>query len=78
MFSQQYCLWDLFREMGEPIGSDGSTEGDGERVIAKVRLRNYARTYAWWTAKGPLTLTILKVRDPRLVGLNDFADRGVT
>ncbi|KAG9009106.1 suppressor of glycerol defect [Tulasnella sp. JGI-2019a] len=62
MFSQQYCLWDLFREMGEPMsGEDNATgdDDDADRVPA-LRVRNYARTYAWWVAKGSLTLTILK------------------
>ncbi|KAG8872492.1 suppressor of glycerol defect [Tulasnella sp. 331] len=62
MFAQQYCLWDLFREMGEPMsGEDGAggDDDDAEKVPA-LRIRNYARTYAWWVAKGALAMTILK------------------
>lgn len=65
MFSQQYCLWDLFREMGEPMsGEDGTggDDGDDAEKVPALRVRNYARTYAWWVAKGALALTILKVR----------------
>ncbi|KAG9021794.1 suppressor of glycerol defect, partial [Tulasnella sp. UAMH 9824] len=63
-FSLQYCLWDLFREFGEPIGRSGS-DGDGpggedEKSVSKTKLRNLARAYAWWVAKGAMALDAFK------------------
>ncbi|KAG8932577.1 suppressor of glycerol defect [Tulasnella sp. 417] len=63
-FSLQYCLWDLFREFGEPIGrpTDDGDDGGGEdeRLVSKTKLRNLAKAYAWWVAKGAVALDAFK------------------
>ncbi|KAG8908339.1 suppressor of glycerol defect [Tulasnella sp. 403] len=62
--SLQYCLWDLFREFGEVVSSRADEDDDRrsseEKSVSKVRIRNLARAYAWWVAKGVMTLEILK------------------
>ncbi|KIO34363.1 hypothetical protein M407DRAFT_13520 [Tulasnella calospora MUT 4182] len=63
-FSLQYCLWDLFREFGESIGRSGG-DGDGlgsedEKSVSKTKLKNLARAYAWWVAKGAMALDAFK------------------
>jgi nucleolar MIF4G domain-containing protein 1 len=45
---------------GEARDTDAHWGKDGKEV-EKKRVRNVARAYAWWIAKGELSLTILKV-----------------
>ncbi|KAG9017984.1 suppressor of glycerol defect [Tulasnella sp. 427] len=63
-FSLQYCLWDLFREFGESIrrsNDDGDDlHAEEENSVSKTKLRNLARAYAWWVAKGAVALDMLK------------------
>ncbi|KAG8954229.1 suppressor of glycerol defect [Tulasnella sp. 424] len=63
-FSLQYCLWDLFREFGESIrrSSDDADdlEGEEEKSVSRTKLRNLARAYAWWVAKGAVALDVFK------------------
>jgi nucleolar MIF4G domain-containing protein 1 len=64
----QFCLWDFLRELGEGdvggaemLKSRTSEVGFSERGVSKERARNVARLYAWWIAKGSVSLAILKV-----------------
>ncbi|KAJ3993173.1 hypothetical protein F5050DRAFT_1810751 [Lentinula boryana] len=68
----QYCLWDFFRDLGETnVGGaeviKGLQGGGGEsfRVesISPTRMKNLAEAYAWWIAKGSVTLAVLKPID---------------
>jgi hypothetical protein len=59
-FSLQYCLWDLFKDFGETISEEDSSVA-AERDVSPSRVRNLARAYAWWVAKGAITLDMLKV-----------------
>lgn len=83
MFSLQYCLWDLFREMGERVSDaddDDDAGGDGDRreEVSPTRVRNLARAYAWWIAKGAVTLTILKVSEVFYRKEESFSDLPLT
>lgn len=60
-FSLQYCLWDLFKEFGEQISS--TEEEREEKTVSKTRIRNVAKAFAWWVAKGAVALDIFKVGD---------------
>jgi nucleolar MIF4G domain-containing protein 1 len=64
----QFCLWDFFRELGEILeGEDDESHGRGiigDKKVGEKRVRNVARAYAWWIAKGSLSLTVLKVSKP--------------
>jgi nucleolar MIF4G domain-containing protein 1 len=64
----QFCLWDLLREMGEhEVGGLEMLKLRGEHVsfdvkgVPETRRRNIAKAYAWWLAKGSLSLAVLKV-----------------
>ncbi|KAF9073465.1 hypothetical protein BDP27DRAFT_1318955 [Rhodocollybia butyracea] len=66
----QYCMWDFLRDLGETnVGGaevikslhDG---GDFEiKSISSTRIKNLAKAYAWWIAKGSITLAVLKPID---------------
>lgn len=65
----QFCLWDLLREMGEHevggmemLRSRGEHVSFGAKCVSETRRRNIAKAYAWWLAKGSLSLSILKVK----------------
>ena len=65
----QYRLWDLFRDLGETdVGGTKKLEsadaGDGGNKVGKRKADNLARAYGWWIAKGVLSITVLKVREP--------------
>ncbi|KAG8700061.1 suppressor of glycerol defect [Ceratobasidium sp. 394] len=59
----QYCLWDFLRSLGETqvggaaISRDFDTSGDD---VSDFTIANYAKVYAWWLARGSVTLTIFK------------------
>lgn len=63
----QYCLWDFLRSLGETqvggaaISRDFADTGD---EVSDWTISNYAKAYAWWLARGSVTLTILKVSYP--------------
>jgi nucleolar MIF4G domain-containing protein 1 len=66
----QFCLWDFLRELGETgVGgaemvknlADDDDDFGGERSISTSRIRNIAKAYSWWIARGVLTVMILKV-----------------
>ncbi|TFK33233.1 hypothetical protein BDQ12DRAFT_691462 [Crucibulum laeve] len=66
----QFCLWDFLRDLGETtvggtevIKNMKDDESFDVKNISKSRLRNVARAYAWWIAKGCVTLAILKPVD---------------
>ncbi|TEB34519.1 ARM repeat-containing protein [Coprinellus micaceus] len=66
----QFCLWDFLRDLGESkVGGaellKGSKDDDGFDVksISKTRMRNVAKSYAWWIARDAVTLMILKPVD---------------
>ncbi|KAG8970537.1 suppressor of glycerol defect [Tulasnella sp. 419] len=65
----QYCLWDLFRELGETsVGGEELVKGlkadsFGTKNVPRTRASNLARAYAWWIAKGAITLSVLKPLD---------------
>ena len=77
----QFCLWDLLREMGEhDVGGVEMLKLRGEHVsfdakgVSETRRRNIAKAYAWWLAKGTLSLAILKVN----IGQPVLTDAGLT
>ncbi|KAG9084328.1 suppressor of glycerol defect [Ceratobasidium sp. UAMH 11750] len=59
----QYCLWDFLRSLGETqvggaaISRDFDTSADD---VSDFTIANYAKAYAWWLARGSVTLTIFK------------------
>jgi len=63
-------MWDFLRDLGETnVGGaevikslhDG---GDFEiKSISSTRIKNLAKAYAWWIAKGSITLAVLKPID---------------
>ncbi|KAF8318483.1 hypothetical protein DL93DRAFT_2124903 [Clavulina sp. PMI_390] len=67
----QYCLWDFLREIGEKEvggtqmianldpGTTAQEEG-GDAGVTLTKLRNVASAYAWWMAKGSVSLSTLK------------------
>ncbi|KZS94270.1 MIF4G-domain-containing protein [Sistotremastrum niveocremeum HHB9708] len=67
----QYCLWDFLRELGETeaggaeiLKSNAATDvSASKQQISSTRRTNVARAYAWWVAKGAVTLAILKPLD---------------
>ncbi|KAF5391624.1 hypothetical protein D9757_002400 [Collybiopsis confluens] len=67
----QYCLWDFLRELGETNTGGAEvikhlSEGDdgfGLKSITPARISNMARAYAWWIAKGSISLAVLKPLD---------------
>jgi nucleolar MIF4G domain-containing protein 1 len=60
----QYALWDFFREMGETdVGGHErlkATSSSSPGSVSAQKLSHLAKAYAWWVAKGGLSLTILK------------------
>lgn len=76
-FTMQYCLWDFLRSLGQKecggksFSVDDNDDGDeedghgfdqGERSEqSATKVQNVARAYAWWLAKGSLSLYALKV-----------------
>ena len=70
-FTMQYALWDFMRSIGEKsvagrskMQADAGDDGldDGENVSDK-KIAHVARTYAWWIARGALSLNVLKSVD---------------
>jgi nucleolar MIF4G domain-containing protein 1 len=65
----QYCLWDFLREIGEDeVGgtTTGSNLGAGvgaadKKATSSSKIQNVAHAYGWWTAKGSIGLSVLKV-----------------
>jgi len=66
----QYCLWDFLREIGEDdVGGattitnlgPGIDEADKKKTVASSKIQNVAHAYGWWTAKGSISLSVLKV-----------------
>ncbi|KDN35887.1 hypothetical protein RSAG8_11249, partial [Rhizoctonia solani AG-8 WAC10335] len=59
----QYCLWDFLRSLGETqvsgeaISREESVNSDD---VSNSTISNYAKAYAWWLARGSVSLTILK------------------
>ncbi|KAF9648687.1 hypothetical protein BDM02DRAFT_3155622 [Thelephora ganbajun] len=68
----QFCLWDFLRELGESnVGGVELLKHQDElafssqgRSISHHRLKNTARAYSWWVAKGCCSLTIFKASIP--------------
>ncbi|KAI9440011.1 hypothetical protein H4582DRAFT_2111151 [Lactarius indigo] len=67
----QFCLWDFLRGIGES-SVDGAEvvknlkggEDDLEvKDISSTRMNNVANAYAWWVAKGCVTLSVFKPVD---------------
>jgi nucleolar MIF4G domain-containing protein 1 len=68
----QYCLWDFLRDIGEKeVGGAGMIANldtsrsfdEANHITGSVlRVQNVANAYAWWVAKGSLSVSILKVR----------------
>ncbi|KAH7335592.1 armadillo-type protein [Rhizoctonia solani] len=59
----QYCLWDFLRLLGETqVGGEAITrdESINSDEVSNSTISNYAKAYAWWLARGSITLTILK------------------
>ena len=69
-FTMQYALWDFLRSIGETTATgrkraelmeEDEDDFDGTEV-SETKLAHVARCYAWWIAKGVLSLNVLKVR----------------
>lgn len=66
----QYCLWDFLREIGEnQVGGtemianlDTGANSTDSKAASSSKLHNVAHAYAWWAAKGCISLGVLKVR----------------
>ncbi|CAE6518664.1 unnamed protein product [Rhizoctonia solani] len=59
----QYCLWDFLRSLGETqVGGDAISreESINSDEVSDSTIQNYAKAYAWWLARGSVSLTILK------------------
>ncbi|TDL25786.1 hypothetical protein BD410DRAFT_765514 [Rickenella mellea] len=66
----QFCLWDFLRSFGETLlgGSETmqqsyDTGGAEHSQMTPSRIQNIAKAYAWWIAKGYVTLAMLKPVD---------------
>lgn len=46
----------------EMLRSRGEHVSFGAKCVSETRRRNIAKAYAWWLAKGSLSLSILKVK----------------
>lgn len=65
----QFCLWDFLRELGEDnVGGVEMLKRQDEprfssqgKLMTRSRIKNTARAYSWWVAKGCCSLTIFKV-----------------
>lgn len=72
-FTMQYCLWDFLRSLGQKecggksFSVDDDEEGDGfdddGQEQSSTKVENVARAYAWWFAKGSISLYVLKPID---------------
>ncbi|KAL5633484.1 hypothetical protein ACGC1H_003846 [Rhizoctonia solani] len=59
----QYCLWDFLRSLGETqVGGEAISREDSANSdeISDSTIQNYAKAYAWWLARGSVSLTIFK------------------
>lgn len=73
-FTMQYALWDFMRatlgqtgvagksRAEDQVAEDEEDRLEGNEDVDEKRIANVARSYAWWIAKGALTLNVLKVR----------------
>ncbi|PPR00892.1 hypothetical protein CVT24_000377 [Panaeolus cyanescens] len=66
----QYMLWDFLRELGESnVGGAAMTkisedfDNFSSGAIAKSRMQNVCKAYAWWIAKDCINLNALKPLD---------------
>ncbi|KAG1725981.1 hypothetical protein EDB19DRAFT_1586391, partial [Suillus lakei] len=66
----QLCLWDFLRDVGETsvggvevIKSQDNDAGFDVKSTSPLRMKNIAKSYAWWIAKDYCTLTIFKPVD---------------
>ncbi|KAH8994909.1 armadillo-type protein [Lactarius akahatsu] len=61
----QFCLWDFLRGIGESsVGGAECGEDDFEvKDISSTKANNVANAYAWWVAKGCVTLSVFKPVD---------------
>ncbi|KAI9461662.1 hypothetical protein BJY52DRAFT_1357376 [Lactarius psammicola] len=67
----QFCLWDFLRGIGEAsVGGaevvknlKGSEDGLEVNDISSTKMNNVANAYAWWVAKGCVTLSVFKPVD---------------
>lgn len=59
----QFCLWGLFRQMGEDDGS-GKGEADEQDELSTRKIVSLAKLYGSLVGEGVLTLHILKVSRP--------------
>jgi nucleolar MIF4G domain-containing protein 1 len=65
----QFCLWDFLRGIGESsVGGaevlknmKGSEDSFEVKDISSTKMNNIANAYAWWVAKGCVTLSVFKV-----------------
>ena len=66
----QFCLWDFLRGIGESsVGGaevlknmKDSEESFEVKDTSSTKMNNIANAYAWWIAKGCVTLSVFKVR----------------
>lgn len=66
----QFCLWDFLRGIGESsVGGaevlknmKDSEESFEVKDTSSAKMNNIASAYAWWIAKGCVTLSVFKVR----------------
>ncbi|PVG00263.1 hypothetical protein CPB86DRAFT_844321 [Serendipita vermifera] len=66
----QFALWDFLRELGEDevggmevLKNHASKDGALGNSVSKERTRNLAKLYAWWIAKGAVSIALLKPID---------------
>lgn len=67
----QFCLWDFLRGIGESsVGGaevlknmKGSEDSFEVKDISSTKMNNIANAYAWWVAKGCVTLSVFKPVD---------------
>jgi len=67
----QFCLWDFLRGIGESsVGGaevlknmKGSEDGLEVEDVSSTKMNNVANAYAWWVAKGCVTLSVFKPVD---------------
>lgn len=67
----QFCLWDFLRGIGESsVGGaevlknlKGSEDGLEVKDMSTTKMNNVANAYAWWVAKGCVTLSVFKPVD---------------
>ncbi|KAH9002936.1 hypothetical protein EDB86DRAFT_2894059 [Lactarius hatsudake] len=67
----QFCLWDFLRGIGESsVGGaevvknlKGGEDDSGVKDVSSTKMNNVANAYAWWVAKGCVTLSVFKPVD---------------